>query len=375
MKRLDIQPRRNYKGIIESQGFIFHALDNYYTEKAAYEFTEREILNIEKATQELFEMCQEAVAHVIKNDLWDRMFIPKKYSDWIKRSWNEDWCSFYARFDLAYKNGEIKLLEFNADTPTGLLEASVIQWYWLQDYNKRFDQFNSIHEKLVEHLKKCKEYFPEKLFISCIEDHTEDFITVKYIEECANQAGIQTEFVNVENISVDGQNKFITKDRQIINNIFKLYPYEWMFNEPFGEYLTEEQNFNVNWVEPPYKSILSNKMLLVLLYEMFPDSKYLLPAFYGKTNSDSYVKKPVYSREGSNIEVVIDHTMREYTSGDYGHEGFIYQDYFQLPEFNGNKPIVGSWIIGGEAAGIGIREGSGLITNNTSRFVSHYFCK
>jgi glutathionylspermidine synthase len=41
--------------------------------------------------------------------------------------------------------------------------------------------------------------------------------------------------------------------------------------------------------------------------------------------------------------------------------------------FAGNHPVIGSWIIGGEVAGIGIREGAGRITSNGSRFVPDRF--
>ena len=35
--------------------------------------------------------------------------------------------------------------------------------------------------------------------------------------------------------------------------------------------------------------------------------------------------------------------------------------------------LVGSWVIAGKAAGIGMREDKNPITTNLSRFVPHYF--
>ncbi|MBD0287971.1 MAG: glutathionylspermidine synthase family protein, partial [Flavisolibacter sp.] len=128
MKRIDITPRSHWEEKIKEQGFLFYDLDQYYEEKAAYQFTGTEINAIEKATAELFDLCLEAVQYVIDKKLWDRLFIPRQYAPLIEKSWKEDHCSFYGRMDLAYRDGEIKLLEFNADTPTGLLEASVVQW-------------------------------------------------------------------------------------------------------------------------------------------------------------------------------------------------------------------------------------------------------
>ncbi len=61
----------------------------------------------------------------------------------------------------------------------------------------------------------------------------------------------------------------------------------------------------------------------------------------------------------------------EKTDGEYGEEGFVYQQLFSLPDYDDNYPVIGSWIIGQEAAGIGIREAKTLITNNVSRFLPH----
>jgi glutathionylspermidine synthase len=372
MERHIITPRPDCKQKIEAQGFLFHDLEGYYTETDAYSFTSAEVDKIEAATSTIFDLCMEAVEYVIKKGLWDRMFIPKQYAELITRSWYDDHCSIYGRMDLAYRNGEIKLLEFNGDTPTGLLEASVIQWYWLQDTHKSYDQFNSIHEKLLAHIKVCKPYLiGGKLHFTCIPGHIEDFMTTKYIEEVAQQAGLVTEFTYIGDLGVNKANQFVTLSDELIRNIFKLYPWEWMFHEEFGPYLNS--NPDMNWIEPPWKSIVSNKMFLVILAELFPQSEYILPCTYGSTGLSSYAKKPVYGREGANVSIVRDGVMLEESEGEYGEEGYVYQKYSELPDFDGNFPVIGSWLIGGLPAGMGIRESTSLITGNTSRFVPHYF--
>ena len=118
-------------------------------------------------------------------------------------------------------------------------------------------------------------------------------------------------------------------------------------------------------------------MILKYLYDLFPDSPYLLPAIFLKPGEEailpqSYVKKPVFAREGANVSIVIDGKTIEANEGEYGEEGYIFQQYFELPEFDGKHPIIGSWVIGGQPAGIGIRESHGRITNVTSSFCSHY---
>ena len=377
MKRICIEPRPDWEEKIRQQGFLFYKHESYYSETCAYEFDSKEIDAIETATSKLFDMCLEVVDHVIKRKLWDEFFIPKKYAELIEWSWKEDQPSFYGRFDLAFNNGAVKLLEFNADTPTSLLESAVIQWYWLQDYNNKYDQFNSIHEKLLAHLVICKQHLLDgPLHFSCVKDNLEDLMNVKYLQDAAAQAGFDTGFVYIEDISLDKREQFANPNETAIRNIFKLYPYEWMFDEEFGKYLVANREA-CYWIEPAYKAILSNKMLLKYLWDMFPGSEYLLPCTFIKPGGRGdhplhYVKKPVYSREGANVSIVVNGKIIEETGGDYGEEGFLYQQYFPLPEFEGNRPVIGSWIIGDQAAGMGIRESNGLITNNTSRFCPHY---
>lgn len=371
MQRLNIKPRNNWEDKIKEQGFLYYK--DYYNEQAAYKFTSSEVDAIESATAEIFDMCLKVVEYVIDRELWEEFFIAEKYADLIKWSWKEDMMSFYGRLDLAYNGKDIKLLEFNADTPTSLLEASVVQWYWLQDYDKTKDQFNSIHEKLVAHMKVCKPYFLNgSLYFSCVNNSYEDFITVKYLQDVADQASIKNDFIYIEDVSLNQQNEFCTKEGNLIKNIFKLYPYEWLFNEEFGDALlsTKDQCY---WIEPAYKAILSNKMLLKYLYYLYPNSKYILPCEYSKPITNNYVKKPVYSREGANIKIIKNNYTIAESHGEYGEEGFLYQEYFEVPKFDNMTPIIGSWLIGGVAAGMGIRESNSLITDNMAKFCPHFF--
>jgi len=375
MKRIEIQPRPNLKERLEKDGFYFHS--DYYSETSAYVFKLTEVIRIEKATASLFQLCMEAIDWVIKKNRFDDFLIPKKYWDLIKASWKEDYCSFYGRMDLAvnHDSTEIFLLEFNADTPTSLLEASVVQWKWLEDFNPIFDQFNSIHEKLLSHFKYCRSYLlgNKKLWFTGIAESIEDYTTILYLQDIASQAGISTDFINIPLIGVDrhgdfygmGSKKFI----EPIHNIFKLYPYEWMFKEPFGDYLSER----TLWIEPFYKAILSNKYLLVLLYNLFPNHPNLLPAFSNETHSlNQYVQKPIFGREGNNVRIMDNNHIIQEKNGDYGKEGFVFQQYQELPEFQGFRPVIGSWIIGGKPAGMGIKETSQYIHDDMSQFCPHF---
>jgi glutathionylspermidine synthase len=354
-------------------GFGFHTTDiPYWDETAYYSFEMEEIVSIEKASAELWTMCLTAVQHVIDNSLYKSFAIPQWMIPYIERTWNEDHPSVYGRFDLCCKDGQIKLLEFNADTPTSLFEAGIVQWFWLKDFDNDKDQFNSIHEKLITYWKYVKAYLhPGTLHFACIKESLEDLTNTEYLRDCALQAGIDTTLIFIDDIGWDEERKeFLDMEDEPMKNIFKLYPWEWLLGDDFGQNILQDSN-QALWIEPAWKMILSNKAILPILWRLFPDHPYLLPAYFEPGQLTSYVKKPILSREGANINLIRNRNLVQHTEGVYGKEGYIFQQLFELPQFDGAYPVVGSWIIGQESAGIGIREGGNLITNNSSRFVPH----
>jgi len=374
MKRISIEPRKDYIKKLEDLSFDFHTMDGvYWDESAYYEFNMDQVNQLEKATNELFDMCLTAVQHVINNNLYDELHIDPILVPLIIQSWEDEHASVYGRFDFGYDGvNPPKMLEFNADTPTSLYEASVVQWHWLEDVFKDKDQFNSIHEKLIDYWRSCLDYFGDETVYFSSVDTIEDFTTVEYLRDTAFQAGLNTKFIYINDIGWDEEAmEFVDLDNERILNIFKLYPWEWLINEDFGKNIILEKN-NTIWFEPAWKSILSNKGILPILWQLFPNHENLLPAYFDSPNDMiDYVEKPIYSREGSNITIYRNGAVDSSVGGDYGEEGFIYQKLYDLPNFDDNYPIVGSWVIGGESAGISIRESKTEITDNGSRFVPH----
>ena len=373
MERIKINPRNNWQKEVEKLGFGFHTTNvPYWNESAYYSFSLDEVLYIEKATTELWDMCLGAVQHVMDNDLYHQFSIPKNFIPLIERTWTEDHPAIYGRFDFCYKNGQLKLLEFNADTPTSLYEAGIVQWFWLQDFDKTKDQFNSIHEKLIDYWKYLKNYmYQHKLHFTCLKETLEDLTNTEYMRDCAIQAGFDTKLVFIDDIGWDQEAKiFVDMENEPIKNIFKLYPWEWLTQDAFGENILIDYN-KTCWIEPAWKMILSNKAILPILWHLYPDCPYILPAYYEQNNLQNFVKKPILSREGANIEIVQAGIPSHKTEGQYGKEGHIYQEFFALPHYDNNYPVIGSWVIGQEPAGMGIRESGSLITDNTSCFVPH----
>jgi glutathionylspermidine synthase len=373
MQREQRVPRVDWPRKVEELGFHFHSMDGvYWDERACYRFSAREVDRLEAATGELQSRCIDAVGRVIERGDYGRFRIPEPFHALIERSWSDDEKSLYGRFDLSWDGrGEPKMLEYNADTPTSLLEASVVQWYWLQEVYPKHDQFNSIHEKLIERWKDMRGGLPAngRVHFSCDADSAEDQGNLDYLRDTATQAGLDARPIDIGEIGWDGK-RFVDEASQPIQALFKLYPWEWMVREEFGQHLLAN---TMRVIEPPWKMLLSNKAILPVLWEMFPGHPNLLAASFepGKFATD-FVKKPIYSREGANVSINARGEVIE-APGEYGEEGFIWQAYHALPEFSGNHTVIGSWIVGEEPAGIGIREDESPITKNSSRFVPHYF--
>lgn len=377
MKRRQIAARDNWRQKLEQVGFSFHSVGGtYWNEGVFYEFSAAQIDRLEAAANQLQEMAIAAAQHVIDANLYHKLGIAARFVPLIEASWERDDPSIYGRFDLAYDGGDtIKLLEYNADTPTALIEASVAQWTWLEDVFPRLDQFNSIHEKLVGAFAGLRQQLPAdvQMHFTSVRECEEDFVTIEYLRDTATQAGLFTKHLFIEDIGFsETARAFFDLENEPIRFLFKLYPWEWMVAERFGEKLLLD---TMRVCEPAWKMLLSNKGILPVLWQLYPGHPLLLDAYFeeGRLQGRPHVRKPLLSREGASIVYLDEQGHTHQTDGDYGAEGFIYQLACPLPCFDGNYPVVGAWIVNGEAAGIGIREDDTPITQNTSRFVPHCF--
>jgi glutathionylspermidine synthase len=369
MQRETLSPRPGWQAKVEALGLDFHTSDGrpYWWEAACYAFSAAEIDVIEAATDELHRLCLAAVDRVITAGELGRLSIPEAYRDWVAASWRRRDPDIYGRVDLAYDgSGPPKLLEYNADTPTALLEAAVVQWYWLEEVKPGCDQFNSIHERLIAAWAELRKQHPQTagVHFAGVLDEIEDLRTLEYMRDVCGQAGWPTEQLDISQIGWNGH-CFTDLAERPIAALFKLYPWEWMLRESFGAHLLTDC---AAFIEPPWKMVLSNKAILPILWEMFPGHPNLLPAAFARDGvMGPCVEKPVHGREGADIRLL--------AAGEAGsgRRGRIYQAAALLPVFDGMHALIGSWVVAGQAAGIGLREDAAPVTTNTSRFVTHYF--
>lgn len=383
MRRIAVAPRRDWKAKAEAVGFTWHHADGrrYWDERAYYAFTLPQVEDhIEQATEDLHAMCLALVDEVVGSEaLMARLAIPEAARDLVADSWRRREPSLYGRFDFGYDGtSPPKLYEYNADTPTSIYEAAVFQWLWLEDriadgtLPANTDQFNSLYEKLIDRFRAI---FPAGGFVHFASDasYVEDRQTVRFLEDVAAQAGVEPKFVAIEEIGLDADGRFVDAENYLIGAVFKLYPWEQMLRDAYADRIAGS---HAQFIEPAWKAILSNKGLLPMLWERHAGHPNLLEAYFDDDPAAanlgrSFVRKPLFSREGANIELVDRGRRNPVLDQGYGAEGWIRQALFPPPRFGANYPVIGSWLIGDAPAGMGIREDRGRITRDRSRFVPH----
>jgi glutathionylspermidine synthase len=374
MIRKSLTPRADWKAAVEALGLIWHSSegDPYWDESACYSFSMAQIRTIEKATEELYQLFLAAGQSVIDRNLFSYFGIPDWCVPLIKSSWEDEPPALnYGRFDLGYDGkSPPKLFEFNCDTPTSLLEAAVVQWAWKEAVFPKADQFNGIHDALVAQWQAIAPRISNEAHFTHVADAAgEDTITVSYMRDVAHEAGVATIPILLEDIGWHEKARhFVDLAEAPIGALYHLYPWEWLVAEGFGPNIAQSMD-RTHWIEPIWKMIWSNKAILAVLWELFPNHPNLLPSFMSPIDGD-HVRKPILAREGANVSIVRGGSILAESEGDYGAEGYVYQAIYDLPGTGRQRPVIGSWIVDGAAIGMGIRE-DGPITGNGARFIPH----
>ena len=381
MRRVAIGERANWRERAAESGFVFHTIagEPYWDESAYYAFTLREIEDdIEAPTEELHAMALDLVDDIVGSEQrMQQLEIPEAFRDWIARSWRERQPHLYGRMDFAYDgNSPAKLYELNYDTPTSLFEAAFFQWQWLDDQQRSgrlpvaSDQFNSIYESLVEAFGTLAPRLARPLLFAAVRDSAEDQGTIGYLRDCAVQAGLDCGLIAIEDIGVSADGRYTDLGDTVIGTLFKLYPLEDLMRESFARHLPSS---GLQLIEPPWKALLSNKGILPMLWQKHSGHPNLLPAEFDDGSSElprGWVRKPLHSREGANVDICLPDGTRVSSDGPY-RGACIRQAFHALAEFDGNHALLGSWVVGDRACGLGIREDSSLITRDSARFVPH----
>jgi len=374
--------------VLEDIGMQWHtdADGSDYIVPELVEVSESEAEAYYAAANTLYDMYVEAAQHVIDQQLYSNLGIDPLLVPLIEQSWERDDWHLYGRFDLAggLDGRPIKLIEFNADTPTSLFETSIVQWALLKANGMHeARQFNNLHAMLQENFRRlvvgddadfASCYKDQKVLFSSIAGLPEDERTVRYLQQVAHEAGLYTDFAFMDEAGFIPKQGVFNRDQQRADFWFKLYPWEdFASDEPelTGMLQTISDLGSTRFINPAYSLLFQSKGIMKVLCDLYPESPYLLRTSFEPLDGIAQVEKKLFGREGENTRITDrDGKLIAETAGEYGHHRSIFQEYVEFPrDLLGHRYQAGVFYAY-EACGLGFRRG-GEILDNMSKFVGH----
>lgn len=407
MKFQQVQARSNWKDRAQEMGYLAWMFDNppYWTEALPQpfcaEFSVVEIRDmIMKASAELTELGQQAVEEICNGsrseELFDRLRIPVQFRDGIRASWRRKDPTIYGRFDFAYSDGKLKLLEMNFDTALALFESSIFQLVWFEDLKSAGeligDQYNSLHDQLIKTFAALN-LADDYLHFACLKQYPEDWDTSQYLQSCAIQAKVKAKLIEIKDLSYDDNDQLMDGDGVPVKHMFKLYPWQFLFADDSKMANVDAdgqarsllakamETGSTKFIEPPWKVLLSSKAVMSVMWDLQPDCPWLLESRTeeqpeaAELKKRPHARKPIFGMEGTSVSLIYPGQPEKsfVNPGPLGKEGFLLQELCPLPKYENYHVLIGSWVIGGKPAGIGIRaDRSPVTTANHCIFVPHY---
>jgi glutathionylspermidine synthase len=307
----------------------------------------------------------------------------------VRRSWDDDrYLHLFGRFDLAggVAGLHLKLLEFNADTPTSLPETAIIQWAQLKangiDDSR---QFNFVYDALIEQFRRLKALNPDRepaMLFSTLRGAVEDDNNVQLLMEAAHEAGFETGFCYVDEVVFSEVNGIFGVDE---NGTplqypfwFKLIPWEYIAQEEpqlcrILDTISEQGHTLI--LNPAYTMIFQSKAIMKYLWDLFPDEPLLLETTLKEPIGRSdypYVQKVILGREGANVAIFDGIGLpEEVRSGEYENQASVYQALAQLARDNEGYYYQSGVFYAYESCGLGFRRSTQRIIDNGAQFVGH----
>lgn len=341
-----------------------------------------------EAANTLYEMFVEAAQYIIDNKLYKELNIPENLVPIIEASWDDDRnLHLFGRFDFAggLDGLPIKLLEFNADTPSSLPETAIVQWAQLRANNIPEErQFNFLYDSLIENLSRLREENTDlapRLLVSTMPDAPEDDLNISIIMEAAREAGFEVEFASVEEVTFSDTDGIFTEneDGEFVRHEFwfKLIPWEFIgWDEPeLAAQLTRiVKSRKAVIINPAYTLLFQSKGILKYLWDLYPNHPLLLhTGFNEPTHNLGYVRKAVLGREGSDVSIYdMLGDMVEATPGEYAEQKVVFQTLAKLNEDDKGYHYQAGVFFAWEACGLGYRRNMSRIIDNAAQFIGHF---
>jgi len=348
----------------------------YWNTGAAYALAPAVALIWLKAADAVHDMCLKAINTIVRERDYAAFGIENAgMIAAIERSWQARETTFLGRMDFSLgADGVPKLLDYEADGPVCLPEASYLQWEWFEAWKAAEgrggeDQENLVYEKLIAMWKGLR--LGGRLCIASGGDadgdgnplDTAERFTAEYLAETAREVGLNVHLCGIGQVGWDTEALcFTDADDQVLELLVKLYPWHWMERETNADALPLSKT---RFLPQAWTRLLADKALLAVLWRMFPDSPYLLPAALEPGVLDMpAVAKPRRGWDGEGVSLPGQPSATE-------HGPLVWQAHCPLPVLDGVHTAPSVWMVDGEAAGLSFRESNGPVTRIDARFVPH----
>ncbi len=285
------------------------------------------------------------------------------------------------RFDFAggLEGLPLKLLEYNADTPTMVPESSIIQEAFHSG-----DQFNSLYRLLEVAFNRLSifEGNRHKSLLATSLRFEEDASNAGLILNAAAMEGFEVAYADLPDIEFapnEGMFADIGNGESAkFDFLYKMVPWEFIcFEEPglldvLHNLITNDLLYVLN---PPYSIVYQSKIFLDYVSKLHRKS-YLLRSSLNAKDFRGYkhVEKGSFGRLGENITIFDERgDSIEKTDGDFGHFKKVYQEFAELyKDEYGEYYQLGMFNVNGHAAAISFRRGEKLIIDDDCQFIPHF---
>lgn len=370
---------------------------DYFISEDAADYLTTDMVGISEAEREayyaagnrLYDMFVKTGDYVLRNNLLNELGIPVNLHELVRRSWEDDrHLHLFGRFDFAGGTGglPIKLLEFNADTPTSLPETAIIQWAQAKANGiPEEKQFNFVYDALIEQFRRLRELNEDRepaILFSTMEGSPEDDHNVSLLMEAAAEAGFETAFMHVSEVVFSEENGVFGRDERgtplQYPFWFKLVPWEYIaWEEPdLCSILTKMSRTDKTIIlNPAYTMLFQSKAILKYLWNLYPNDPLLLETTFeepiGRTDYP-FVQKVIFGREGSNVAIFDDIGLpKEVRGGEYEGQACVFQALAELDRDEQGQYYQAGVFFAYEACGLGFRRSPNRIIDNAAQFVGH----
>jgi glutathionylspermidine synthase len=368
-----------------------------------YPVSELFVSSLRTATEQLGQIFAKTIQIVQKGseELFQELGFPQETWDTLRLSVADHTPTLLGRFDFAHTPNGLKMLEFNSDTPSKVVEAfyvnqKVCDYFGWQ--NPNHDQNRMLTDSFQYIRKRYQQlgYPSEHITFSSLDWHIEDAGTTKYLLQ---QSGLPASFVPLSKLVVQQDGLYVRDLDHPIDVLFRFHALEILASEksksgfPVGAQLLQliaQKKLAV--INPPSGFISQNKAIQALIWNLHEQNMffttdeheiietYMLPSYLENvfTGKKPYVRKPIFGRNGGAITLYEkDGTIALQDDGQaYWDQAMMYQEKVPLEEIEVESLtgpyrgwlLWGCFLVDGKASAITTRV-SNRITGDSSRFL------